>query len=714
MWWTCGGNTARAREITDQLRLIRDCENTRRVSPFRPDGPEPPLRSRRFAYGYALDGSEFPCHLVWPQRDGRSYVLLDTATDTLVLDQKSFFRPLGMQHFYDSFALVSQICARRDALVLFGLNDDELLPDLRITRAGVLRAGIGAHQEHVVDQDAQAADRKKVTAEVIQVASYEVDTDSDKDESTVATSGSEGSESASESEQNDPPSSLASDGEQYERMQASYAALGRNFKDQEAFIGSEYHKLQRLELVPQRWPLARLSISLQKCVDHLDRVLAGCWEVHATRADPEESLSSLRQVSKCLTMLLAIYLAKEVAAILREILTHPTKRLYDDSTAHLLCSNYWVQPIYQELLHSSSRYKPQGQVKRIDPAMAWPVSLHTLGHEKNRPSNGLARISAHPRPPKKLKLAASGTRFTDWIGGICYADTLQVWFPAHWAPVVLHQLQHKEDEYRTAHPSWMDQEVAPDDIKTQWQEARANRRMQFKVGDYKDSNIRMLTGALKVDWIQLPVERYLAALPTLKQGVITGVFKIKGASPWAITRAEKLQVSVFLPNDLSLDEWYAGVYALPTVWPDVSMLEASNLRRVVGYDFHHIRKKYDVPSMWGNIHPQWRLLQQHLETKGLFTNRSIRPGDDMKDELRTDSDPTAWRIWSTSQNQLWQLRQPAPPLEFPGEQGMLTNMYAQVREEEQVISLQFICSQQDVSKSRRKKRKQVDDGTAIV
>ena len=40
--------------------------------------------------------------------------------------------------------------------------------------------------------------------------------------------------------------------------------------------GSEYHKLQRLELVPQRWPLARLSISLQKCVDHLDRVLAGC------------------------------------------------------------------------------------------------------------------------------------------------------------------------------------------------------------------------------------------------------------------------------------------------------------------------------------------------------------------------------------------------------------------------------------------------------
>jgi len=79
----------------------------------------------------------------------------------------------------------------------------------------------------------------------------------------------------------------------------------------------------------------------------------------------------------------------------------------------------------------------------------------------------------------------------------------------------------------------------------------------------------------------------------------------------------------------------------------------------------------------------------------------------MKDELRTDGDPVAWRMWSTTQNQLWQLRQPAPPLEFRGEQGMFTDMYAQVREE----SLQFTRSQQDVPK--RRKRKQVDDGTTI-
>ena len=36
----------------------------------------------------------------------------------------------------------------------------------------------------------------------------------------------------------------------------------------------------------------------------------------------------------------------------------------------------------------------------------------------------------------------------------------RVWFPAHWAPVVLQQLQQKEDNYRADNPSWMDQEEA--------------------------------------------------------------------------------------------------------------------------------------------------------------------------------------------------------------------------------------------------------------
>ena len=66
------------------------------------------------------------------------------------------------------------------------------------------------------------------------------------------------------------------------------------------------------------------------------------------------------------------------------------------------------------------------------------------------------------------------------------------------------------------------------------------------------------------------------------QGVIEGVFKIKGVSSWAITRAEKISVSVFLPNEHPVDDLYTAVCALPTVWSDVSMKQLRASRGILG------------------------------------------------------------------------------------------------------------------------------------
>ena len=68
-----------------------------------------------------------------------------------------------MEHFYDSFALESQFSVGREAMRLFGLREDELMPDLHITRDGVLRIRLGAHQEHEVNHVARATDRTKVS-----------------------------------------------------------------------------------------------------------------------------------------------------------------------------------------------------------------------------------------------------------------------------------------------------------------------------------------------------------------------------------------------------------------------------------------------------------------------------------------------------------------------------------------------------------------------
>ena len=49
----------------------------------------------------------------------------------------------------------------------------------------MLCIGLGAHQEHRVNHEARAADRTKVSAEVIQLAACEMDPEPDKAESVV-------------------------------------------------------------------------------------------------------------------------------------------------------------------------------------------------------------------------------------------------------------------------------------------------------------------------------------------------------------------------------------------------------------------------------------------------------------------------------------------------------------------------------------------------
>ena len=174
MWLTCGGlGSTTLPELEKSLISfgVFLMVMTHRVSPFRPDGPEPPLRCRRFAHGYALDGSECPSYLVWPQRDGQSYVLLDTSTtDTLPLNHE-FFRPLGMEHFYDSFALESQISVGKLCTCLACEKMNYCLTCI-LPEMGCCVSGLVPIKNIDV---ARATDRTKVSADVIQLVSPQLD-----------------------------------------------------------------------------------------------------------------------------------------------------------------------------------------------------------------------------------------------------------------------------------------------------------------------------------------------------------------------------------------------------------------------------------------------------------------------------------------------------------------------------------------------------------
>ena len=108
-------------------------------------------------------------------------------------------------------------------------------------------------------------------------------------------------------------------------------------------------KLQELVHLPRTWPLARLTILLEGLSKQIDRLLEGyCFQILATNRDPEAHNGRVLQTATHLTWILAEYLADTIAWLMRSILGHASKILFDKDTQLLLTPKFWILPLYRE------------------------------------------------------------------------------------------------------------------------------------------------------------------------------------------------------------------------------------------------------------------------------------------------------------------------------------------------------------------------------
>ena len=183
----------------------------------------------------------------------------------------------------------------------------KLTGDLRLTSAAVLRMQWSQHEEQPKAPSARSARRDRVPPGVIAPEQGEEEQgDQEEEASVTCTDSEESSDEQDGSPQDTTRTPLSEDSHQHGLMLAAYRDVGNDYAVDKGQLAKGLKALQGPESEPRRWPLARLTVPLWKCVNHLDRVLAGCcWEVVISRQDPDDSVGTLRQAARSLTFTLA-------------------------------------------------------------------------------------------------------------------------------------------------------------------------------------------------------------------------------------------------------------------------------------------------------------------------------------------------------------------------------------------------------------------------
>ena len=191
---------------------------------------------------------------------------------------------------------------------------------------------------------------------------------------------------------------------------------------------------------------------------------------------------------------------------------------------------------------------------------------------------------------------------TEWLGADCPVDYFNVWFPAHWAPLVFKELQNREVRHRRKHSLWFDAPPSATDSKKLVHErtnALKSREMQYQLGSMdRAGNLPTFIGELKVDWIDFPLDDKLQ---------------------------QKAQITVLLPGGDNLSSWLDHVDGMSHSWPKSCNLSLMKMGAVRAKTFHLHRKFTRARHMWVKLKPDWDLLYSHMyaDWPGIHTSAEI-------------------------------------------------------------------------------------------
>ena len=576
-----------------------------------------PVRCR-YVYGYGVDASDRPSYLLWPCRgsDGHFWLMDPRSGKFFDPAKASFIAQLGLKHFFDAFALEHQRDIRVDAAHALELDVEDILPNL-VVKQEVAQQFKLTPVPLPVDPPAKKA--KKMTKEesLPEAAVPLGDVNMDKDSAQESESDTSDSNSDFSSEDG---SSDVSDLDKFEEAFKEFGKLtagvdpasldrqhsGHTNDDVAGLpLRGGFTTLQSLANVPKTWPLARLTVPLSGFSKHLERLLEGfCLEVYATNANPDEQLGSIKSFAKDLVLALAFHLAERIASLLRQVLDHPTKVLYDPETEVLFLPQVWLFPIYRELLNTASRNRPSknSEVRR---AASGLVKVLCTAQDCSAGKKG-------SRKGKPLKQGGALTKFNDWFGSMSLMNTLYVWFPASWGPSVVEAISKRNQKWLQQNPVHRDPAMFN---SQEVQNATASRDMRYKIQKWNVNSDKVhpiLVANARVDWLFLDDSDITQQFEILREGILRDVFSQRASSAWQGMQPQRLTVSLLLPcMNGEADEWLDFMQCQRQFWPTMTTRHASLVPLELGV-FRRERRLMQSKHLWDTLNIDWHKVDAKL------------------------------------------------------------------------------------------------------
>ena len=593
----------------------------------------------RYVFGYAMDGTDLPCYILWPIRTAdHSFWCLDAwKGDWVQLDKCGFIAPVGIEHFFDAFCFSPQRPWRTAASQALGIPSCHIAEDTHIKQLEENKFTLTPRR---IPAERRATARQS-GADVVMDAGAESGSGAESGWSGVSDNSSTDSECTILE-----ASSVASDQDRFDTAYEAFRDLSAGLYDIDTTrysrgVTSEdapgvklidgQEKLRELVHLPRNWPLARLTIPLGGLSKQIDRLLEGyCFQVLATNRDPDAHNGKIIQTATHLTWILAEYLADTIAWLMRSILDHASKILFDNDTEPLLTPGFWILPLYRELLNSARRNRPSAASERARGC----TGLVKLICKENKEQRGKRKFhEGVPHPNDR-------GGFTQWFGSCSLINTLYVWFPASWAPMVAERLfgwssnpgepSYPQHGQPASGPSQKQSGMHP------WHQPRQeaagssgamsdvdSTEVVYKIRQWSlpgAAVVPVLNVSSRVFWLELEDKALLDSYAVLQEGILCDVFSQKCSAAWQGAPGQRLTVAIMLPGRQDADDWLNFMLSQKNLWPTFTTRGAL-AEEISEKIFRKERRRLQAKHLWMEVKLRWHVLDDRMYT-GALTGKS--------------------------------------------------------------------------------------------